>query len=496
MNFDGIWISPVTDQLPQRTGDGEAYAGYWQQDMYSVNSHFGTSADLQALSKAVHDRGMYLMLDIVVNHMGYAGSGWEVDFDILNPFNDESYFHSYCEITSATNETNVQDCWLGDDLVSLPDVDTGNSDVQQMYASWISGMVSNYSIDGLRIDTAINVEPSFFPDFVSAAGVFATGETMDGDDGLVCQWQNTIGSILNYPIYYPLTYAFESPLGSMNDLVDEILSMKATCQDTTVLGSFSENHDVPRFASATPDMSAAKNIVTYTMLADGIPIIFQGQEQHMTGGISPYLNRSPLWETDYSVSAPLYQHIALINKFRQHVIATSTNYTIYNNYPIYYDYHSIAMRKGFNGSQVVTILSNLGTSGADYILSLNDTQFTPGTQVTEVLTCTNITINSTGHLDVPMSQGLPRVVYPTSLLYGSELCNMPDSQPSTGGVITATVYPVASATSTSASSTSDTSILTTRSEAPALGGSSTVAPWQVVSMLAWLVAMAILGCSL
>lgn len=33
MGFTAIWISPVTEQLPQNTGEGEAYHGYWQQEM-------------------------------------------------------------------------------------------------------------------------------------------------------------------------------------------------------------------------------------------------------------------------------------------------------------------------------------------------------------------------------------------------------------------------------------------------------------------------------
>ncbi len=47
-----------------------------------------------------------------------------------------------------------------------------------------------------------------------------------------------------YPIYYTLTRAFKSTQGSIGDLVATIKSAKANCKDTTVLGSFSENHDV------------------------------------------------------------------------------------------------------------------------------------------------------------------------------------------------------------------------------------------------------------
>lgn len=36
---------------------------------YEVNTNYGTAADLLALSKALHARDMYLMVDIVVNNM-------------------------------------------------------------------------------------------------------------------------------------------------------------------------------------------------------------------------------------------------------------------------------------------------------------------------------------------------------------------------------------------------------------------------------------------
>lgn len=36
---------------------------------YALNSHFGTEEDLQALADALHARGMYLMVDVVTNHM-------------------------------------------------------------------------------------------------------------------------------------------------------------------------------------------------------------------------------------------------------------------------------------------------------------------------------------------------------------------------------------------------------------------------------------------
>ena len=43
-------------------------------------------------------------------------------------------------------------CWLGDQTVPLPDLNTQDSQVQAGYGEWIQNLVQEYSIDGLRID--------------------------------------------------------------------------------------------------------------------------------------------------------------------------------------------------------------------------------------------------------------------------------------------------------------------------------------------------------
>ncbi|KAF2724829.1 glycoside hydrolase family 13 protein [Polychaeton citri CBS 116435] len=431
MGFDAIWISPIVQQLPQQTADGEAYTAYWQQNLYELNDRFGTQQDLTDLIHEVHARGMLLMLDIVVNHMGYAGPGWWVDYSVLYPFNESKYYHEYCAATEEWNQTNLEYCWLGDWKVSLVDIASERQDVRDMFGEWIQEIVANYSIDGLRIDTAINVQPDFFPSFMEAAGVFATGEALNGDNSISCQWQEAIGSILNYPIYFPLMRAFTDPEGSIGDLVDTIETNKDNCQHVTTMGSFSENHDQPRFTEYTNDTAQAKNVITYTMMADGIPIIYQGQEQHMVGGVTPYMNRAPLWLAPggYDTSAPLYTHIQTLNKLRHHVIQTSVNYTDYEAWSVWQDLHSFALRKGYDGSQVISVFNNNGESCADFTLAIPNHGYPSGVQLTEVLSCTDVTVNGTGYINLPMGQGEPKVLYPTHLLYGSSLCGLPVAPP-------------------------------------------------------------------
>ncbi|KAJ9376289.1 CAZyme family GH13 [Paecilomyces variotii] len=421
MGFTAIWITPVTEQLQGDTGDGTAYHGYWQQKVYSVNSNYGTADDLKALATALHDRGMYLMIDVVANHMGYAGSGDSVDYSIFEPFNNQEYFHPYCEISNYNNQTDVEDCWLGDTTVSLPDLNTTRSDVQDLWYSWIGSLVSNYSADGIRIDTVKHVQQDFWPGYNDAAGVYAVGEVFDGDPSYTCPYQNYLDGLLNYPIYYPLLGAFESTSGSISDLYNMINTVKSECADSTLLGTFVENHDNPRFASYTSDYALAKNAIAFTILSDGIPIIYAGQEQHYSGGSDP-ANREATWLSGYDTSSGLYTFIAVSNAIRNHAINVDDGYVTYKNYPIYQDDTTIAMRKGSNGTQVVTVLSNLGESGSSYTLSLSGTDYDAGQELTEVYTCTSVTVDESGNIPVAMASGLPRVFYPTESLSGSGLC--------------------------------------------------------------------------
>lgn len=97
----------------------------------------------------------YLMVDVVVNDMGYfcgdaengdCGPQGTVNYSIYNPFNSEQYFHPFCEI-DYDNATSVlvvsppvhvllwdyadfRQCWEGDEIVPLPDLRTENTTVQ------------------------------------------------------------------------------------------------------------------------------------------------------------------------------------------------------------------------------------------------------------------------------------------------------------------------------------------------------------------------------
>lgn len=243
----------------------------------------------------------------------------------------------------------------------------------------------------------------------------------NGDPYGLCPYQNYMDSVLNYAMYYAATAAFSSTSGSMSNFVNQLNGMKSQCKDTTVLGSFSENHDQPRFASLTNDMSLAKNIIAYSIMADGIPIIYEGQEQHYSGAVDPY-NREAVWLSGYNTGAPLYTLTASTNQIRNHAQFVDGDWLTYKNWVIYSDSNNVAMRKGYDGFETVTILTNSGASSSDYTLKVGNTGFTNGTKVVDVLSCSVLTVGTSGTLTVPMSQGLPKIYYPADLLDCSGIC--------------------------------------------------------------------------
>lgn len=266
MGFDAVMISPIVENIKGRVYYGEAYHGYWPLDLNSLNSHFGTRQDLLDLSNALHSRGMFLMMDTVVNNMASMTNGSNpataIDYSVFKPFNNADYFHPYCKITNWNNFTNAQLCQTGDKYVALADLYTEHEDVQTLFVNWAQETIKTYSIDGLRIDAAKHVNPEFLRSFQSKVDTFMTGEVLQGQTEIICDYQSKyMNSMPNYPVYYPMLRAFTK--GNISDLALSVADMKTSCADVTSLVSFSENHDVARIGSMNDDIAVCSTCLPH-----------------------------------------------------------------------------------------------------------------------------------------------------------------------------------------------------------------------------------------
>jgi len=143
MGINTIWLMPIHPVGKDRR-KGTFGSPYSIQDYYKVNPEFGTDQDFKALVKACHDRGMYLIIDLVINH-----TAWDHPWIKEHP---EWYTRDAGDTIippvpdwSDVADLNFEEPALQDELI-------------RMMKFWIE----EYDIDGYRCDVAMMVPDSFW----------------------------------------------------------------------------------------------------------------------------------------------------------------------------------------------------------------------------------------------------------------------------------------------------------------------------------------------
>ena len=413
MGFDTVWISPVVDNIGGTTSIGEAYHGYWTLDPANLNSHFGSADDLKALASALHSRGMYLQVDVVINHVAATSGQSFQPSSSYGAFSTTDDYHPFCWVQDYTNQTEVEQCWLGDNNVALADLNTENSNVVSYWNDWIKNLISEYSIDTIRIDTVKHVPHSFWSQFIDNVNVFNQGEVLDADPAYIASYQKN-GSInpFNYAVYYPVTFTFNSTSFSMDQLIGMVDQIKGNFTDPTLLGSFLNNHDNPRFESFQSDSALIRNAHAYPMVTDGIPYVYYGSEQGFTGGSDP-LNREALWTSKYNTGSDMYRFFASLNAARAAAGAASSSFYTTQMSLTGMTSNELLIAKG----PLVSLLSNRGASASspDITIPVASTNWAPNTAIIDAISCNTFTTNSGGDLVLKVENGLPRILIADSI---------------------------------------------------------------------------------
>ena len=219
LGVTAIWISSVVEQVHGWVSGGQngdfkyyPYHGYWALDFTTLDANLGTPQELHDLVDAAHAKGLRVLLDVVINHPGYA-TGDDLVAYLPELFKDKTgaAFKAFTPGPgqSWVNWNDLVDYsssgwvkWWGpkwiragfpgfdtpgtDDLTRqltfLPDMKTESTEVapvpaffaqkagtgvaglagggtpRQYLARWHSDWVRQYGFDGFRCDTAKNVE--------------------------------------------------------------------------------------------------------------------------------------------------------------------------------------------------------------------------------------------------------------------------------------------------------------------------------------------------
>ncbi|QKX63894.1 uncharacterized protein TRUGW13939_11066 [Talaromyces rugulosus] len=384
MGFDAIWITPVVANIPG------GYHGYWAQDLYSINSNYGTADDLKSLVSAAHKKGIYIMADVVVNHMGSPTSDNKPE-----PLNQDSSYHSDCTI-DYSDQNSVENCRIAD---NLPDVNTQSSEIRTLFQTWISWLVKEYQFDGLRIDTVKHVEKEFWPDFSSAAGVYTIGEVWDGDPNYLAGYSSALDAVLNYAIFYPVNNFYQQK-GSSQDIVDMHDQISSLFPNPSALGTFLDNHDNARWLSQKNDESLLKNALAYVILARGIPIVYYGTEQSYAGGNDP-ANREDLWRSNFNTDSSMYKAISLLSAARADAGGLADDDHVH----LYIADSAYAWSRA--DGKLIVLTSNSG-SGSDSTHCFDSKN--PGGSWDNTFGSGTYTADESGQLCIPISNGEPVVL--------------------------------------------------------------------------------------
>lgn len=214
LGFDAIWISPIFQN------QFNSYHGYAQVDFTLLDQRFGTLEELRAMVDEAHRLGMYVIVDIVVNHMAdfYAFEGGGDDFHmhdgeyplvLKNPENpdqqyadfkaDNRFFKEgqYCDVYDDNGEKRVDpgsgsywfsdfhhngklnsygDPWqnhLGKIYGAMDDVRVTHPRVQDKIIAMTKALISSADIDGIRMDTPMQVPLYFFKRWTPAVKAHA-----------------------------------------------------------------------------------------------------------------------------------------------------------------------------------------------------------------------------------------------------------------------------------------------------------------------------------
>lgn len=286
LGVNTIWISPIVENIPgvEVTGDGSAdvpfnaaYHGYWASNFTKLNPAMGTEDEFKTLIAEAHNRGMKIMVDVVLNHAGYGA---------------EANFEGQLRDKADVSEDNFI---KGGGQSNLPDFLTEDPDVRAQVVKWQTDWMTNFDIDYYRVDTVKHVESTTWAAFKNeltkadstfkmigeyyGAGAAANGGTLGTgqmDSTLDFDFNDWASSFIN---------------GNIASVEDSLVKRNQIINNTYMTGHFLSSHDEEGFKqnllnSGKPELEAtalAMIAATLQITAKGQPVIYYGEELGQTG---------------------------------------------------------------------------------------------------------------------------------------------------------------------------------------------------------------------
>ncbi|MDO5446016.1 MAG: glycogen synthase GlgA [Eubacteriales bacterium] len=335
-----IYLNPICESASNHRYD--------TADYMNPDPVLGTEKDFTALCRKADSLGIKIILDGVFSHTG-ADSRY---FNKYARYDDKGAYQSetseYSSWYTFEEFPDKYNCWW--DFVELPEVDERNPDWQRYIVSGEDSVIKTWmrrGASGWRIDVADEI-----PDDVLAL-IRKEVKAEDSDAPIIGEvWEdcvskegpegprdyalgNSLDSVMNYPFRFALidyimrrrnAWSFAEFLTSqqMNyprplyySLMN-LISSHDVDRIRTALASDVNLHDIPReeLSEMVFDEERLEKALEFEKLAaviqfvvPGVPCIYYGDEQGMTGPCDP-LNRAPFREAESQELYDFYADLA------------------------------------------------------------------------------------------------------------------------------------------------------------------------------------------
>jgi glycosidase len=294
LGVTAIWLTPVARQVDVTvTAAGfpdAAYHGYWPDDLGGIEPRFGDDDQLRGLVDEAHALGMRVILDVVINHVGYRAS--------LTARKDLIRSGDGCPSEQERTERTM--CLLG-----LPDFKTEKPEVRAYVVDKTARWVRDFPIDGFRLDALKHVEPELIAELRAAVEPERRGHPFLflGEDWGAAPSQQLPGAIADGRADTLIDFSFDG-------LVEGFLSGRMRAEAVAhhlkrrheaigpPMAHFIDSHDVTTLLTRLPPHTRHRYPLAalLQMSVRGMPIVTWGDEIGRLGGAWPHNRQDMDWE--------------------------------------------------------------------------------------------------------------------------------------------------------------------------------------------------------
>ena len=326
LGVEGIWLTPIFAS--------NSYHKYDVKDYYSIDPDFGTMEDLCALIEACHARGMYVILDLVLNHTSSQNAWFKNFINAHVLHNTQNIYYDFYTWLDADEPTPAGRTFKVNETAGIkyecnfdsgmPELNYDNPLVREKMLD-VAKYYIDLGIDGFRFDAAKyiyygdtekNVE--FWQWYIGELkqlnpDIYTVAEVWDSD-GITDRYTPALNCFNFTASQSDGILAIAAKGGNVNKLTSYvesyILRVKSLNSDAMNL-MFLSNHDMDRAAGyLTPSSGNAYTAASLYILSPGSPFIYYGEEIGMKGsrgGASTDANRrlAMLWGDGDSVKNPI-----------------------------------------------------------------------------------------------------------------------------------------------------------------------------------------------